>query len=847
MANQRIILYRNTNAPAVILKFPDVDFTGYTAELVVTPAAGTGTAFTSPSGGLTINAEDETVTWQQAMTYVNTLSPSVSARADFYRVLGSYREKLAAFDVQIGGIGDYFETPTYVIQVPGIAGPKGEKGDKGDTGDTGDITPELEAALAAAEAAAAQAALYEGFWLDDAPAIFADSTLTYADGSPSTVAEGNYVRTRKESFSYTVAASDATDEHVTTAGGVKLYVNKNSDGSYNVLAFGAEGDGTADDTAALAVAGALPGVHIIPPGYECRITAEVVWTAGCTVKGGGGVFVDQTPYVRAFRMGSLSVVEDLTFRGTGVATARATLAGGQYGMAVASFGTAIVSVRNCQFFDFISESLNTGAALVMFSNGHGFSVSGCYVDESCDGFSDFDASYTTGDVLIHHNISYSNSDFFFGCATVGSTTKIGDTDVSVVSHHIVTDNIAVKLRWGRPAEGRDLGRHGIAAHYSIGESYLIAKGNLFGNLSRHGLYLRGPSSVATDPTGPNQIIGNIFRYCGQGEGSEYSSSIRVETTLPTTIIGNLSEKAGYLPDGTEGTTAAYDIECVRGTQNLIVTGNQLLDAKSGSILLSATVADREIVHNLIQGNNIRNQAFGIGLVSGVSSDKLAHIKVLNNDIELTGAAGVGDRGVGIWVESVSTSNDIAFSLAIKGNTVSGQGKAADQYGVLLPAGRNSPFVVGADISDNVFQNIQEGVSNWRYATNSESYAAHRVVGTNIRINRNRFVTVGAAFRISRAASSILAMVGDDNIYEDCDGGMPTTALSSTLPMEGRCTGIDASGNRTLQIKAAAAPAAQQWYVGDRALFAPVAGGTEGAVCTTAGTPGTWKTFGAISA
>lgn len=139
MANQRIILYRNTNAPAVLLKFPGVDFTGYTAELVVAPAAGTGTTFTSPSNGLTVL--DETVTWQQAMAYVNTLSPGVSARADLYRVLGSYREKLAAFDVQVGGIGDYFDTPTYVIQVPGIAGPIGPTGPAGATGPSGPTGP----------------------------------------------------------------------------------------------------------------------------------------------------------------------------------------------------------------------------------------------------------------------------------------------------------------------------------------------------------------------------------------------------------------------------------------------------------------------------------------------------------------------------------------------------------------------------------------------------------------------------------------------------------------------------------------------------------------------------------
>lgn len=46
----------------------------------------------------------------------------------------------------------------------------------------------------------------------------------------------------------------------------------------------------------------------------------------------------------------------------------------------------------------------------------------------------------------------------------------------------------------------------------------------------------------------------------------------------------------------------------------------------------------------------------------------------------------------------------------------------------------------------------------------------------------------------------------------------------------------------------AAPSAGDWLVGDKVLnTAPTAGGVSGWVCTTAGTPGTWKTFGAISA
>lgn len=48
--------------------------------------------------------------------------------------------------------------------------------------------------------------------------------------------------------------------------------------------------------------------------------------------------------------------------------------------------------------------------------------------------------------------------------------------------------------------------------------------------------------------------------------------------------------------------------------------------------------------------------------------------------------------------------------------------------------------------------------------------------------------------------------------------------------------------------AASAPAAGTWKVGDLVYNTnPTAGGTVGWICTTAGTPGTWKTFGSIAA
>jgi hypothetical protein len=52
-------------------------------------------------------------------------------------------------------------------------------------------------------------------WFKDVAALLADTTLV--------AATGDVVQTRKEGFSYRVAASSATDQHKVTSGGVKLY------------------------------------------------------------------------------------------------------------------------------------------------------------------------------------------------------------------------------------------------------------------------------------------------------------------------------------------------------------------------------------------------------------------------------------------------------------------------------------------------------------------------------------------------------------------------------------------------------------------------------------------------
>ena len=131
-----------------------------------------------------------------------------------------------------------------------------------------------------AATSAAQAALYDGVWLDDVAAIKLDETLSYGPGA-SGVAEGDYVRTRAEGFSYQVAASGATDHHLTTAGGVKLKVLPGEDGYYSADALG-----TIDAAKLQALSDSMSGGDII------RVSNDFSLSSGVTFSEGVGFLMD---------------------------------------------------------------------------------------------------------------------------------------------------------------------------------------------------------------------------------------------------------------------------------------------------------------------------------------------------------------------------------------------------------------------------------------------------------------------------------------------------------------------------------------------------------------------------
>jgi len=113
-------------------------------------------------------------------------------------------------------------------------------------------------------------------------------------------------------------------------------------------------------------------------------------------------------------------------------------------------------------------------------------------------------------------------------------------------------------------------------------------------------------------------------------------------------------------------------------------------------------------------------------------------------------------------------------------------------------------------------------------------------------------TGGSADTTSIRTANIQVNTGLTWAKAGSTGGTATSAgITAGAPITG--TGLVASGGTltvgtTYVYLAAAAPAAGGHVVGEIVFNqTPTAGGTLGWICTTAGTPGTWKAMGTIEA
>jgi len=327
-----------------------------------------------------------------------------------------------------------------------------------------------------------------------------------------------------------------------------------------------------------------------------------------------------------------------------------------------------------------------------------------------------------------------------------------------------------------------------------------------------------------------------------------------------------------------------------------ITENYVFNSGDDCIaVVSYTTKATKVTDILIDGNKVYNgQSRGITVVGGDD------VTIVNNTVNNSTYAGIlihSDASYGTYG---------CLNVKADNNTLDTTGSSAvTLYGSIQIAGRTSYPVEDIKITNNTLKNCRyKGIlpgtgtdtKNIDVTNNTikvtTSGAGIEAVGTeNLKINLNTIEgTHGHGIYVSNTNTGIIKVIGNDLIDINSSGtasndvihiqsastadainvshNTHTNPSAYTVERLVECNNADAiirdnfssdgklivhneqtkDINKSRRCEGTAAPTAGTWAVGDVVYdTAPSASGFMGWVCVTAGTPGTWKTFGAISA
>lgn len=597
--------------------------------------------------------------------------------------------------------------------------------------------------------------------------------------------------------------------------------------------FGAVGNGVVDDGNAIrsAVATAKT-VKLSRKSY--RITSVINLADGQSIigdNGGSEIFYDApADYDSAINAADDTFIEGIIFRGTN--TAKAVSGSTYQGAAVGITNIANVVVKNCQFYEFVFSATNT--SVIAAINSRNVTVEGCFFDASCVSGQMIALGARVRDSKVKDNQCYANCDLFLGLSSIGSAvagSELWDSD-----HHVVTGNIVI-FNDGLP---NSAAREGLNLHYDGGRTFATIANNVFVNANRHGIYLRGDSTVGGE-TGPTTITGNIIRYCGgaNGESTNYTvnSGIKIESTLGAIVTGNIIEKCGYHPDGTTRTHMSAAIEVARAGRQLVISGNVIRDSYGFGIMMSPTVGlttgtfhieQCVITGNTVSGCSVTSIVYGQNASPTVLH--LAPVTITNNSVTLPAGAPYG-----IGVANPTATDDV--NCVISGNVVRGFDNTQGA-GIAISNAKVTGQVFGNDLSNLLYGIRFANVNGSGIMT---GYVAHKYLGENVWVHGNTFSDLNTPVSCGATGVRAVSLVADDNILKNTTGTFRGDAYYG-YAVAGRKNGNNSLGQPLFTFFMDATPIASggTYRVGDRiSIRSPGVGVPAGYVCTVAGDPGTW--------
>ena len=337
----------------------------------------------------------------------------------------------------------------------------------------------------------------------------------------------------------------------------------------------------------------------------------------------------------------------------------------------------------------------------------------------------------------------------------------------------------------------------------------------------------------------NLYIHDIFGYDGQVAGGFYGMNMK-NVQISNTRVINVGDHAFYLTGdgseewsyaenielnnvycentGSDGYTAGGAITIYGNIKNVTVANSIIKDSKQG-IHISKHGVTEVTPKNVTITNCVIDNSYNDGIYcEGLTDDPVKDITITNNVIDYT----LNNEGISLR---------ICDGVVINGNVI----KNITRIGI---------EVVNTDntiISNNILKN---NINHIWCGTRSSTHADNNVISNNTMYNDSSFDAGNSGLYISAISTNCIALNNNINNTGNYNYNVRGSSNKSILQ-----TMNNTQTNLSKKILyASSVPSGNiDGAVGDICFNTGAsAGGSIGWVCVEAGTPGTWKTFGAIS-
>ncbi|MBW3571031.1 MAG: glycoside hydrolase family 55 protein [Gemmatimonadetes bacterium] len=578
---------------------------------------------------------------------------------------------------------------------------------------------------------------------------------------------------------------------------------------YNVRGYGAVGDGVTDDTTAIrdAIAAVPYGGTLYIPTGKFRVTDTITINKPISIVGSGSasaMWLDlnsttKTGVVIGLLAGD-SAAENQTYANFGIFGPSGSC---RYGL----------GVYHCHRARFENVHVRPG------SSEHAVVVGGCLLtrfnfivqNNSLDGYPDNSGTWNGAGILVADLRTFSS------------------TPSTMPTNACVFDCIVEGGEGGGLAfqpQDQSGGNNAITGTY---EGFWVSSGSVYG--TGYALYIDGCLGfdlydLHVEANVNGTLIKNSSSFTIRDSGFFSTGTQLEKLTLQSCADFTINRiTVGYLT--IEPTCVRYEVENVVGQKNPYSQPRRqdsflstFQDTSQGGIV-AATGMQRFTAENLVPNGDLSRWPLGFGYLG------------MQPTLVRTGA------------DQTDTAHRFnRYAAEVSGGAASGfSTRATLAFGVHDPTQYlNQPITVWADIKRISGAEISLGV--FETVTGRVRWLGH------VASTETEWVRAAVTYYPQEDWFIVISPI-DDAAYSYYLGGVGAL-VGVAAPMGAQSA--PASFERGLQVVGkrieygSAAPTTGEWQAGDIMFnLAPTAGGTVGWVCTATGSPGTWKTFGAISA